>query len=200
MESYFQHWFSVSIRCSITGKCLTGPFIIEQHMTVAYCPNFLQDSLAVLLKDFPLHARLKMWFRYEVAPPHVGWQVTEYFTYHFPNWWIHHFDSYPSTTSCGPTSRTPFTSNNYRQEKNCSGSCSLLPVQGEVMNLLYRYCVIVIFTFIPTNCTINSTTILLLYSVHSLMFWLTSAIFRDISFVLISPQRWLNTNTQEDVL
>lgn len=98
MESYFQHWFSVSIWCSITGKCLTGPFIIEEHMTVAYCPNFLQDSLALLLKDFPLHTRLKMWFEYEVAPPHVGRQVTEYFTCHFPNWWIGYFDSGRSHT------------------------------------------------------------------------------------------------------
>ena len=95
--------------------------------------------------------------------------------------------SYFSTTSYGPISRTPFTNKNCRQEKNCSWSCSLLPARGEEMNLiLNRYCAMAIFTFIPTNCTI-----LLLYSVHSYMFWLTSAIFRDNSFVLISPQRWL---------
>ena len=100
--------------------------------------------------------------------------------------------SYPSTT-CGPTTRTPFTSSNCRQKKNCSRSCSLLTAQEQVMNLiLYRYHAIAIFTFIPTNCTINNTVQFYCYIAYiPTCFWLTSAIFRDISFMLISPQRWL---------
>ncbi|XP_066145915.1 uncharacterized protein [Euwallacea fornicatus] len=87
-RTHFQHRFSVNIWAGIIGNRLIGPVVFPNRLTAQHYLHFLQNELAGLLEDIPLHTRLQMYYQQDGAPAHFGNNVKNWLDEKFPGRWI----------------------------------------------------------------------------------------------------------------
>jgi hypothetical protein len=88
-RSSFQHRFSVNVRAGIVDR-LIGPYVIEDRIGGAKNLNFLQETLPILMDDFPLSVRQDMWYQLDGAPAHLTRPVRGWLNHNYPSRWIGH--------------------------------------------------------------------------------------------------------------
>jgi pullulanase/glycogen debranching enzyme len=68
VETNFRRRFSVNVWYGIIDAMLTGPVILNYHMTGYNYLDFLQNGLPEQLEDVPLATRISMYFQHDGAP------------------------------------------------------------------------------------------------------------------------------------
>ena len=67
---------------------LTGPVILDDHMTGQNYLDFLQNELPKQLEDVPLATWIATYFQHDRAPSHYTRHVMQHLNDTFPNRWI----------------------------------------------------------------------------------------------------------------
>jgi hypothetical protein len=61
-HSSFQHIYSVYVWARIIDDYVTGPCVMQDHLSGVHCTSFLEEMVQLLFEDVPLHVRKSMWF------------------------------------------------------------------------------------------------------------------------------------------
>jgi len=69
---------------------LSGPIILDDHITGQNYLDFLQNELPKQLEDVPLATRIAMYFQYDGAPSYYTRFAMQRLNGTFPNWGIGH--------------------------------------------------------------------------------------------------------------
>ena len=61
----YQHRFSINVWTGIVGDSLIGPYLRQFLLNGQQHVTFFRETLPLLLEDFPLHERRRMWFQHD---------------------------------------------------------------------------------------------------------------------------------------
>lgn len=89
MQRVHQGRFSVNVWAGIIGNTLIGPVYLPLRLNSRNYLHFLQRDLMPRLRDMiPRHARHRIFFMHDGAPPHFGLQVRAFLNEMFGSRWL----------------------------------------------------------------------------------------------------------------